>query len=122
MLVQGAKGNISTSQPLVTKETNGRSLVARGASCKRKTSRAPACAQLDGFLLLDASGAEYPDEANMVKLVQKGLKEVIREDLVYYTHLSIADFGENELNIADVSASFTIMEEVKGDIIWRWQY
>ncbi|GBG33089.1 Leucine-rich repeat-containing protein 59 [Hondaea fermentalgiana] len=84
----------------------------RGGRRTRQPAKHATASQLDGFLLLEASGAEYPDEATSAKLVDKGLNEVVSEDLRYYSRLSFADFGENQLKIQDLT-NLHALEELR---------
>eukprot|EP00946_MAST-07B_sp_MAST-7B-sp1_P002016 g2016.t1 len=42
---------------------------------------------LDGFMLLDACGVEFPDEASRADVQEEGLSDAITEDLSYFTNL-----------------------------------
>jgi Leucine-rich repeat (LRR) protein len=63
-------------------------------------SRANAAAKtiLDGFVLLAASGMEFPDEARVANVVGKGLTTVVTEDLEYFNNLVFLDVSENALD------------------------
>ena len=50
---------------------------------------------LDGFLLLEACGVEFPDEASRADLQEMGLTGATGEDLKFFTNLVYVDVGEN---------------------------
>jgi hypothetical protein len=52
---------------------------------------------LDGFMLLDACGVEFPDEASRADVQEEGLTDAIAEDLAYFTNLIYLNAGDNEL-------------------------
>jgi len=52
---------------------------------------------LDGFMLLDACGVEFPDEASRADVQEEGLTDAIAEDLSYFTNLIYLNAGDNEL-------------------------
>jgi hypothetical protein len=57
---------------------------------------------LDGFLMLDASGAELPDEAVKVTLESQELASVAMEDLVFFRRLMVLNLGDNRLGSGGV--------------------
>jgi len=52
---------------------------------------------LDGFLLLEACGVEFPDEASRADLQEMGLTSATGEDLKFFTNLVYVDVGDNIL-------------------------
>jgi hypothetical protein len=52
---------------------------------------------LDGFMLLEACGVEFPDEASRADVQEEGLTDAIAEDLSYFTNLIYLNAGDNEL-------------------------
>ena len=52
---------------------------------------------LDGFMLLDACGVEFPDEASRADVQEEGLTDAIAEDLSYFTNMVYLNAGDNEL-------------------------
>lgn len=53
--------------------------------------------QLNGFMLLDACGCELPNEGRRADVSSRGLVEVVREDLTYFSRLQVVDAGDNSL-------------------------
>jgi len=60
--------------------------------------------ELDGFLLLEATGSEFPEDAQQVMLVDKRLASVVEDDLPYFSELIIADVSENNLSLESFGA------------------
>ena len=52
---------------------------------------------LDGFLLLEACGVEFPDEASRAELQEMGLTGATAEDLTFFSNLVYIDVGDNML-------------------------
>ena len=52
---------------------------------------------LDGFLLLDACGVEFPDEGHRADVSGCNADSVVREDLAYFTRLTQLDASDNAL-------------------------
>ena len=52
---------------------------------------------LDGFMLLDACGVEFPDEASRADCQEEGLTDAVSEDLAYFTNLIYLNAGDNQL-------------------------
>lgn len=55
---------------------------------------------LDGFLLLEATGMQFPDDARQATLNDKGLRGSVEEDLAFFTGLLSLDVSDNYLNIS----------------------
>ena len=53
---------------------------------------------LDGFLLLESSGAHLPSDARQAALVDQNLYGVLEEDMTFFTHLVSLDVCENFLD------------------------
>ena len=64
----------------------------------------PASRVLDGFLLLNACQAEFPDECHSADITGVGANAVADEDLVFFTRLASLDAGENALTLAPLGA------------------
>jgi len=80
---------------------------------------------LDGFLLLEASGARHPRNATAARLVGKKLRSIERGDLELFTRLSTLDVSDN--NLEDV-AGFSVIGSLQElrmagnkvqDILWK---
>jgi hypothetical protein len=54
---------------------------------------------LDGFILLESSGAHLPADARQATLVDKNLYGVLEEDMTFFTHLVSLDVCENFLDL-----------------------
>jgi Leucine-rich repeat (LRR) protein len=54
---------------------------------------------LDGFLLLEASGMEFPEDSRLVSLSGKRLNSVVEEDLEHFVGLVYLDLSENYLEL-----------------------
>ena len=50
---------------------------------------------LDGFLLLEACGVEFPDEASRAELQEMGLTGATAEDMKFFSNLVYVDVGDN---------------------------
>ncbi|CAM9719750.1 unnamed protein product [Sphacelaria rigidula] len=48
-------------------------------------------------MLLDACGCELPNEGRRADVSSRGLVEVVREDLTYFSRLQVVDAGDNSL-------------------------
>eukprot|EP01062_Namystynia_karyoxenos_P033421 TRINITY_DN2459_c2_g1_i1.p1 TRINITY_DN2459_c2_g1~~TRINITY_DN2459_c2_g1_i1.p1 ORF type:complete len:670 (+),score=195.34 TRINITY_DN2459_c2_g1_i1:70-2010(+) len=59
---------------------------------------------LDGFLLLEAAGAEDPEDAIEATLTDEGLRAAVPDDLAYFTSLEFLDVGENPIPMGDLAA------------------
>jgi hypothetical protein len=54
---------------------------------------------LDGFHILESSGATLPDDARQAVFVDKGLVGVVEEDLPHFANLLLLDVSENALQM-----------------------
>ena len=52
---------------------------------------------LDGFLLLEACGVEFPDEASRAELQEMGLTGATAEDMKFFSNLVYVDVGDNTI-------------------------
>eukprot|EP00762_Andalucia_godoyi_P001000 ANDGO_01923.mRNA.1 Adenylate cyclase len=66
---------------------------------------------LDGFLLLEASHAEDPEDATEAVLNNRKLHGAITEDLSYFTKLRYLDVGENNMSFS-AFAPLAALEEL----------
>ena len=55
---------------------------------------------LDGFLLLEKSNMSFPDDSRQAVLSKMRLKNIVKEDLTFFTGLISLDVSENFLEIA----------------------
>ena len=65
---------------------------------------------LDGFMLLDACGVEFPDEASRADVQEEGLSDAITEDLSYFTNLVYLNAGDNELPMEKLAGLPSLQE------------
>jgi len=65
---------------------------------------------LDGFMLLAASGHEFPDNAQVASLVDKGLTTIVEDDLSFFSNLIFLDVSENRLYIEGFSLLRSLQE------------
>jgi Leucine-rich repeat (LRR) protein len=65
---------------------------------------------LDGFALLDATGAGVPDDARQAVLSNKNFHNVAEQDLIYFTGLQFLDLSENHLNVQDFANLWSLKE------------
>jgi hypothetical protein len=54
---------------------------------------------LDGFLLLEVCGVEFPDDVLRAVVNNRDITEVAEEDLQYFSSLSFLDIGENKVTL-----------------------
>lgn len=67
----------------------------------RKAAReeAEALQRLDGFMLLESTAAELPDQVTRCVLSERSLGDVEAEDLEFFTRLQFLDLGDNNLRL-----------------------
>lgn len=65
---------------------------------------------LDGFMLLESSGMEFPDDARLATIVNKGLRTVVEEDLIFFNQLVFLDISDNELEFKPFNSLPNIVE------------
>ena len=65
---------------------------------------------LDGFMLLDACGVEFPDEASRADVQEEGLTDAIDEDLSYFTNLVYLNAGDNSLPMEKLASLPSLQE------------
>jgi hypothetical protein len=65
---------------------------------------------LDGFVLLSASGMEFPDDARVATIANKGLTTVVAEDMDYFNNLAFLDISENSLDLESFAAMPALVE------------
>jgi hypothetical protein len=82
----------------------------RQAALQELVKEAPA-RLLDGFLLLEACKAEFPDEAHRAELQEMGLTGSTSEDLKFFTNMVYMDVGDNQMSLEDFGA-FPALEEL----------
>lgn len=59
---------------------------------------------LDGFLLLEMAGMQFPDDARQVICVNRNIGAVVDEDLAFFTGLLFLDLSENFLSLESFSS------------------
>lgn len=59
---------------------------------------------IDGFLLLDACGVEFPDEGHRADISGRGATEVSQSDLDYFPNLAMVDASDNRLSLEPFGA------------------
>merc|ERR1712185_897191 len=70
----------------------------------------PKYKNLDGFVMLEASGVEFPDEAARADLQEENLGAVTGEDLAFFTNLSYLDVGDNRLTLESLQTLPALQE------------
>lgn len=64
---------------------------------------------LDGFMLLEATGMGFPNDARQATLQGRKLQAVVEEDLIFYTGLLYLDVSDNLLNFQ----SFSVLPKLR---------
>lgn len=65
---------------------------------------------LDGFMLLEACGVKDPADATEVIVNDSNVVGVVADDLAFFTNVTFADFGENELPLSDLTPLVALEE------------
>jgi Leucine-rich repeat (LRR) protein len=65
---------------------------------------------IDGFVLLDASTADLPEQALEITVTPKGYDGVQLDDLEFFQHLEYLDVSENNLDLFDFSTLTTLRD------------
>ncbi len=83
-----------------------------GLPARRRMRREPErkLRVLDGFLLLDACGVEFPDEASRADVQEEGLTDAVSEDLAYFTNMVYLNAGDNELPLERLAGLPSLQE------------
>jgi hypothetical protein len=72
-------------------------------------SNIPAGQVLDGFMLLEATGMGFPNDARQAVLQGRKLQAVVEEDLIFYTGLLFLDVSDNLLPFS----SFSVLPKLR---------
>eukprot|EP01038_Epipyxis_sp_PR26KG_P013247 gene13247-17753_t len=66
--------------------------------------------ELDGFYLLECSGQGFPEDVQQVVIVDRGLRSVLADDLIFFTQLLYIDLSENSLPLFPFGALPNLVE------------
>ena len=68
----------------------------------KKTGEQRSVQVLDGFLLLEASNVDLPEDATRADLSQRNIQVVMAKDFAFFANLCYLDLGGNKVNMDDL--------------------